>query len=85
MTKRNPKTVILTAVKKSEKGNSLILRMLETVGKDTVAEINFRLLNRKLKFKIGHNEIKTFEFDFSKNKIVFQEVNLIEEKIANDC
>lgn len=75
----NPKTVILTALKKAEKDNSLILRILETIGKDTDAEIKFTFLNKSIKFKINHNEIKTFKFDYFKDKIIFKEVNLLEE------
>lgn len=74
-----PKTVMITTVKKCEKDGSLILRVLETAGKDTEAELKFSFIDCRKKFRIGHDEIKTFKFDLVKNKAALRQVNLLEE------
>lgn len=51
--------VIIGAVKESEDGTGYIVRAFECAGKSVMAEINFKLLDRKFAFDFKPQEIKT--------------------------
>jgi alpha-mannosidase len=71
--------VIATVFKKSEDKEGFIIRLYETSGLETEAEIDILILKRKWKTNFGRCEIKTFFIpeDITKNII---ETDLIEEK-----
>jgi alpha-mannosidase len=67
--------VVVTAIKQSEEGNDLIVRCVETSGKQTSANVDLRCVNLKWKGDFHPFEIKTLRISNGKIK----EVNLLEE------
>ena len=66
--------VIMTALKKSYRGDDIILRMYEAYGQETTASIGIMTATFKAHFK--PYEIKTFRIGMDKR---VKEVNLLEE------
>ena len=64
----------MSAAKNAEDGDGIILRFVETAGKDTEADIDVKFLNFKAKIDFKAFEIKTLKL---KNNSC-AEVNLIE-------
>jgi alpha-mannosidase len=69
--------VMVSAVKKSETGDDLIIRCVETHGTDTGATIQFPADNFSWDGNFGKNEIKTLRYNRKRKTI--KEVNLLEE------
>lgn len=65
------KNISVTAIKQAEDGDGIIVRFVETEGKD--GRYTFSLFGKEYCGEIGHNEIKTLKVD---DKV--KEVNLIE-------
>jgi len=76
-----PANVVLTAVKKSEDGDDLILRFYETNGQETTAQIALPQENFSYKTPLGHYEIKTLRISFGAGGITVQETDLLENAI----
>lgn len=51
--------IVVTAIKSSEDGNGIIMRIVETDGAETNATINFKAVNLKFTLDFGPQEIKT--------------------------
>ena len=51
--------IVVTSVKAAEDGNGLILRIIETDGKETAAEIDFKAAGKKFTAEFKPQEIKT--------------------------
>ena len=71
------KNVIIPAIKKSEKGDDIIVRCLETSGLQTLATVDFRFANCKWTGNFRPYEIKTLRMDKKTGEV--KEVNLLEE------
>ena len=71
------KNVIIPAIKKSEEGDDIIVRCLETSGLQTLATVDFRFANCKWTGNFRPYEIKTLRMDEKTGEI--KEVNLLEE------
>jgi alpha-mannosidase len=69
--------VIVTSVKKSETGDDLIIRCVETHGTDTSATLQFPSDNFSWNGNFGKSEIKTLRYNRKRGTI--KEVNLLEE------
>ncbi|MDR2765352.1 MAG: glycosyl hydrolase-related protein [Tannerella sp.] len=69
--------VIVTALKKSEDGDDLILRLVETSGQDTDVTLRFPSNNFRWQGKMRNCEIKTLRLNTDTGSI--REVNLLEE------
>lgn len=68
--------IIVSAIKRSEEDDGYIIRAYETSGQETVAEINIKLFDKKLKLIFTSYEIKTVKLY---DNGIINEVNLIEE------
>lgn len=55
--------VVVTSIKSAEDGNGLILRIVETNGQKTDAEIDFKALEKKFSLSFVPQEIKTIRID----------------------
>ncbi len=71
-----PDNVILVSLKPAEEGNNLILRLFESTGRKTTAQVNLSFLPLQIKTSWQPFEIKTISLDLKKKQ--WQEVNLIE-------
>lgn len=69
--------VIISSVKKTQVGDDLIIRCVETHGKTTNAAIYLSSEDQKWNLKFGKSEIKTLLYDRKSRKM--KEVNLLEE------
>lgn len=69
--------VNITSIKKSEKGDDLIIRCVETAGKSTAAKIDFTYNHFQWNGNFIPNEIKTLRYNPKRKTI--KEVNLLEE------
>ena len=69
--------IIVSAVKKQEQGNDLILRCFETAGRATSASIDLRFAKRRWTGQFRASEIKTLRFNPSSGE--FREVSALEE------
>lgn len=69
--------VVISAIKKSEEGNDLILRCYETEGRSTIARVNVQPLNKTWSGQFGPYEIKTFRLDTRTRNV--KQVNALEE------
>jgi alpha-mannosidase len=69
--------VIVSSVKKSELGDDLIIRCVETHGTETGATLQFPSDNFRWSGNFGKNEIKTLRYNRKKRTV--KEVNLLEE------
>ena len=69
----------MTALKKAEEGDDLILRAYETNKAETEAEISLPKLGKSVKARFRPCEIKTFRFPADGSEPV--EVNLIEDPV----
>jgi alpha-mannosidase len=69
--------VIVTAIKKSEDGDDLILRLVETSGQDTDVTLRFPTNAFQWQGKMRNCEIKTLRLNTGTGAI--REVNLLEE------
>ncbi|HEX6508082.1 MAG TPA: glycosyl hydrolase-related protein, partial [Chloroflexota bacterium] len=72
-----PESVQIAVIKRAEDGDDLILRCLETSGRDTAATIRLPRWNRAIETTFGPNEIKTFRVPADESTPI-QETNLIE-------
>jgi alpha-mannosidase len=72
----DPNNIRLLALKKSEMGDALIMRMMETIGKDTKAIINFYEPAVQINLVFKRFEIKTIRMEKNGH---WQEVGLIDE------
>jgi alpha-mannosidase len=69
--------VIVSAIKQSEEGDDLILRLVETFGEAVTATLRFPSVNRRWQGSFRPCEIKTLRLNTSTGNI--KEVNLLEE------
>ncbi|MDR2138957.1 MAG: twin-arginine translocation signal domain-containing protein [Tannerella sp.] len=69
--------VIVTAIKKPEEGEGLVLRLVETLGQDTEVALHFPSTGFRWQGKMRHCEIKTLRVNMETG--AFHEVNLLEE------
>ena len=69
--------VIVAAIKMSESGNNGIIRIVETMGKDSAVTLRFPSINNQWNGKIKAFEIKTLRINSQSGNIT--EVNLLEE------
>jgi len=67
------------ALKVAENGTGLILRLVETAGKDCTATLRFPLWLQELQVPMGHYEIKTLRVTLGDGVADISEVNLLEE------
>ena len=72
-----PDNIIATVFKRAEDGAGFILRCYETAGRETSAEMEIPMLNRKWKASFARCEIKTFFIPDNPDDLV-AEKNLIE-------
>jgi alpha-mannosidase len=72
--------VVVTALKKAEEGNDLILRCFETDGRATAATLHLGFVNRQWKGDFRPLEIKTLRIPLNTEAI--REVNLLEKEQA---
>ena len=73
-----PENVVGTILKKSQKGDALIVRMYESHGKDGVARVRLPEHGIDVEVPIGHDEIKTLAFDLANPKAAPVEVDMLE-------
>jgi len=69
--------IIVTAIKISEVGDDLIIRCVESTGRQTAAEVDLRLFGKKVKLEFRPCEIKTLRVNQKTGET--REVNLLEE------
>jgi alpha-mannosidase len=69
--------VIVSAIKQSEEGGDLIIRLVETLGEAVTATLRFPSVNRRWQGSFRPCEIKTLRLNTSTGNI--KEVNLLEE------
>ena len=69
--------IVITAIKKSEEGDDLIIRCVETSGIETSATIDLTFINRKWNGNFKPCEIKSLRLNYKTRDI--KEVNLLEE------
>ncbi len=69
--------VIVTSIKKSESGDDLIIRCVETIGKGTAATLRLPVSGHQWKGDFKACEIKTLRYNAKRGS--FKEVNLLEE------
>ena len=72
-----PENIIISAIKKSENDEDIILRCVETCGIPANATINLKFFDRKKESSFRPFEIKTFRVNHESGEI--REVNLLEE------
>ncbi len=72
--------VLITAIKKAEKGNDIIIRLFEPTGRKRTTVLVLGLISKKIKIHMGAFEIKTLRVRPSTGKIT--EVNLLENPVA---
>jgi alpha-mannosidase len=73
-----PRNIIAGAIKKSETGDELILRLIETDGRPVTAVIDMRFANKKWSGNLGAYQIKTLRLN--RQTGVVKEVNALEEQ-----
>ena len=69
--------VIVSAVKKSESGNNIVVRCVETLGKDSTAILDLKFAGATYECRFSPYEIKTLLVDRKTRKV--SELNLLEE------
>lgn len=69
--------IIVTAIKISETGDDLVIRCVESTGRQSDAELNLRFIGKKIKPGFRPCEIKTLRVNLKTGETV--EVNLLEE------
>jgi alpha-mannosidase len=69
--------VVVSAVKKSEDGDDLIIRCYKTAGRLAKTTLNLGLVNRRWSWNFRPLEIKTLRVPFAGGEI--REVNLLEQ------
>jgi alpha-mannosidase len=69
--------IIVSSVKKSEVGDDLIIRCVETNGQETAATLQFPSTDFRWNGSFGKCEIKTLRYNPKKGTV--KEVNLLEE------
>lgn len=69
--------IIVSSVKKAEAGDDLIIRCVETTGRETAASLQFPAANFRWDGSFGKCEIKTLRYNPKRGTI--KEVNLLEE------
>jgi alpha-mannosidase len=74
--------VSITAVKKAESREALVVRLQETAGKTTRYELKFEGEKRAFRGKIGAYQVRSAMVEKKKGKLRFGEVNFIERKMA---
>ena len=74
--------VVVAAVKRSEKGNHLILRCVETAGQATAATLDLRFADRQWTGNFRPLEIKTLRLNIRTGAI--REVNVLEEVMRDE-
>lgn len=72
--------VVLTAMKKAEDNDDLILRFYESAGQSVTATITLPLINKKFTADFGRSEIKTFRVPLDKDEEII-ETNMLEDPI----
>ena len=70
--------VQITAIKKSEQGNGLIVRLQEVDGRATEVGVRVRGFPIKTRVEVGAYQLKTLRFARSRGKLSCREVNLVE-------
>ena len=75
---RDP-AVQVTAIKKAEDSEALIIRLYEPTGKERVVNLELPFAGVAKEIKMGAFEIRTLRYDLARKK--FEEVNLVEEAL----
>ena len=70
--------VQITTIKKSEKGNGLILRLQEVDGRATKVGIRVHGSRRRIRVEIGAYQLKTLRLKRNRGHVSCTEVNLVE-------
>jgi alpha-mannosidase len=70
--------VQITALKKSEQGNALIVRLQEVDGRATEVGVKVHGFRHKIRIAVGAYALKTLRFTRSRGKLSCREVNLVE-------
>jgi alpha-mannosidase len=73
-----PENAQVTVVKRAEGGDGLIIRCVETHGRETQAQICLPIWDTEWEFALGHDEIKSFHV---KPDGTVREVDLLEEPV----
>jgi len=71
--------VQITAVKKAQKGNAVIVRLFEPTGRKRSTELSLPCLGKKMKLSLGAFEIKTIKINLRTGKWI--ETDLMENKV----
>ena len=67
--------MVVTVLKKAEKGDALILRLYESYGKDTKGFLE--IFGKSIKIHLKKFEIKTLKLEKKKGKFQVSEVNFL--------
>jgi alpha-mannosidase len=79
----SPETVVLSALKKSEDGNGYIVRIQESVGSATVAEMSVHGGKQVERLHFGPYEVKSLRLTQKAEAIHIEEVDLLERQAGN--
>jgi alpha-mannosidase len=71
--------VEVTALKRAERGNALVIRLMEHAGRRTECQLSLKRPNGRVRVTIGPYRLKTILVRRSGKRLVFTETNLVEE------
>ncbi|NPV09733.1 MAG: alpha-mannosidase [Anaerolineae bacterium] len=69
------------ALKRAEDSEALVIRLVETCGRDCTARLGFPLWGALLEVPLGHYQIKTLAVEAAEGSLTATEVNLLEEPV----
>jgi alpha-mannosidase len=69
------------ALKQAEDSGQLVVRLVETSGRDTQASLRFPLWGAELTVPLGHYQVKTLALEAVEGSLKVTEVNLLEEPV----
>ena len=75
------KAVQITAIKKADKNDDLIIRLFEPTGRKRTTILSLPFARKKIKVELGKFEIRTLRFSIRSGK--FAETDLIEKPLRN--
>jgi alpha-mannosidase len=75
----NPDTVVLSALKKADDGDDLVVRFNETLGRRTRATLRIAGMSAPISLNLGPFEVKTFRIRRTARGITIAPCNLLEE------
>jgi alpha-mannosidase len=74
------KNVQVVALKKAEKGNELIMRLQDTLGRARTVQVYVKPYRQAIKINIGKYALATLAIKRNAKKLSWREVNLVEQK-----